>query len=69
MKDNPPSSAQVAETLGTGFKYQGKIVRPVLVRLREHPETPGETAPKTTPVLPDKEEPQLSLEPPAPSPV
>jgi molecular chaperone GrpE (heat shock protein) len=64
LKDNPPTSAQIAETLGTGFKYQGKMVRPVLVRLKENSETPAETAPKTTPEAPDKE-PQLSLEPPA----
>ena len=68
LKDNPPSSAQIAETLGSGFKYQGKMIRPVLVRLREHPETPAESAPKTTPDVPDKE-PQLRLEPPAPGPV
>jgi molecular chaperone GrpE (heat shock protein) len=36
LRDQPPAAAVVAETVGSGFKYQGKMVRPVLVRLREN---------------------------------
>jgi molecular chaperone GrpE (heat shock protein) len=35
MESEPPAGAVVAETVGAGFTYQGKLLRPVLVRLRE----------------------------------
>jgi molecular chaperone GrpE (heat shock protein) len=56
LQGNPPPSAQIAETVGAGFKYQGKLVRPVLVRLREN------EPPAPEPAADDQ---QLSLEPPA----
>jgi len=31
----PPSGAVIAETIATGYTFQGKMVRPVLVRLQE----------------------------------
>ena len=34
-EENPPSDAVVAETVGVGFTFQGQLVRPALVRLRE----------------------------------
>jgi molecular chaperone GrpE (heat shock protein) len=39
LKESPPASAMVAETVGSGFKYQGRMVRPALVRLHEEPNT------------------------------
>jgi molecular chaperone GrpE (heat shock protein) len=44
LKETPPASAMIAETVGSGFKFQGKMVRPVLVRLRE--ETKPAAAPE-----------------------
>ncbi|MGB7745731.1 MAG: nucleotide exchange factor GrpE [Verrucomicrobiia bacterium] len=35
MESEPPAGAIVAETVGTGFTFQGKLLRPALVRLRE----------------------------------
>jgi molecular chaperone GrpE (heat shock protein) len=32
---NPPSGAVVAETVATGFTFQGRLLRPALVRLQE----------------------------------
>ena len=32
----PPSGAVVAETVGTGYTFQGKLLRPALVRVKEH---------------------------------
>jgi molecular chaperone GrpE (heat shock protein) len=34
-KEKPPESAVVAETIGTGYTFQGKLLRPALVRVRE----------------------------------
>jgi molecular chaperone GrpE (heat shock protein) len=36
LKGQAPSPAVVGETVGPGFKYQGRVVRPVLVRLQEN---------------------------------
>ncbi|MGD0261188.1 MAG: nucleotide exchange factor GrpE [Verrucomicrobiota bacterium] len=33
----PPPDAVVAETIATGYTFQGRLVRPALVRLRENP--------------------------------
>jgi molecular chaperone GrpE (heat shock protein) len=33
--EKPPTDAVVAETVGSGFTFQGKLLRPALVRLRE----------------------------------
>jgi molecular chaperone GrpE (heat shock protein) len=34
-KTKPPDGAMVAETIGSGYTFQGKLLRPALVRLRE----------------------------------
>jgi molecular chaperone GrpE (heat shock protein) len=34
-KEKPPSDAVVAETIGSGYTFQGKLLRPAVVRLRE----------------------------------
>lgn len=47
LKENPPPSAMIAETVGSGFKYQGRLVRPALVRLREEPKPAVPAAPET----------------------
>ena len=46
-ESTPPAGAVVAETVGAGFTYQGKLLRPALVRLRESspPSTAAETPP------------------------
>jgi molecular chaperone GrpE (heat shock protein) len=45
MESEPPAGAAVAETVGAGFTYQGKLLRPVLVRLREASPPPAPPAP------------------------
>lgn len=56
-ESTPPAGAVVAETVGAGFTYQGKLLRPALVRLRESspPATSAETTPSVAeaPVLTD----------------
>jgi molecular chaperone GrpE (heat shock protein) len=34
-KQKPPAGAVVAETIGSGYTFQGKLLRPAIVRLRE----------------------------------
>ncbi len=34
-KEKPPAGAVVAEIVGTGYTFQGKLLRPVVVRVRE----------------------------------
>lgn len=34
-KEQPPADAVVAETIGSGYTFQGKLLRPAVVRLRE----------------------------------
>jgi len=34
-KQKPPTDAVVAETIGSGYTFQGKLLRPAIVRLRE----------------------------------
>jgi molecular chaperone GrpE (heat shock protein) len=50
-ESEPPAGAVVAETVGAGFTYQGNLLRPALVRLREAsppaaPAAPAAEAPK-----------------------
>ena len=59
LKEPPPAGALIAETVGPGFKYQGKLLRPVLVRLRDS-QTPAGLAPQEKV---DPEQNQLPLEP------
>jgi molecular chaperone GrpE (heat shock protein) len=42
MQGQAPEGAVVADTLATGYTFQGRLIRPALVRLRE--ETPQESA-------------------------
>lgn len=42
-KSKPPADATVAETVGAGYTFQGRLLRPALVRLKENgPEKSGE---------------------------
>ena len=54
----PPPEAVVHETIASGYTFQGRLIRPAMVRLREEPgeattsepaaePKPGETSPKT----------------------
>ena len=43
-KENPADGAVVAETIGSGYTFQGKLLRPAIVRLRE-----AEAAPRRLP--------------------
>jgi molecular chaperone GrpE (heat shock protein) len=49
MESEPPAGATVAETVGTGFTYQGKLLRPALVRLREASPPPAPAEPAAPP--------------------
>ena len=46
--DNPPADALVAETLAPGMTYQGRLVRPALVRLHEAMPPAATPTPETT---------------------
>ena len=41
-KETPPAGAVVAETIGSGYTFQGRLLRPALVRLRDG-NAPAET--------------------------
>jgi len=43
-EEKPPAGAVVAETVGAGFTFQGRLLRPALVRLRED-KSSAESAP------------------------
>ena len=45
----PPPDAVVAETIAAGYTFQGRLVRPALVRLRETPAAVTAPAPEETP--------------------
>jgi molecular chaperone GrpE (heat shock protein) len=45
-KENPPPNASVAETLAPGFTFQGRLLRPPLVRLQSSPGTQAAAAPE-----------------------
>ena len=63
-KSTPPANAVVAETVGLGYTFQGRLLRPALVRLREENTTaaPGGEEPAPTEALsPENEQDQLSL--------
>ncbi len=59
-EEKPSAGATVAETVGAGFTFQGRLLRPALVRLREE-NPPGENAdaatetPESTPANPPAE--------------
>jgi molecular chaperone GrpE (heat shock protein) len=46
-KETPPAGAVVAETIGSGYTFQGRLLRPALVRLRD-----GNAAAETPPQKP-----------------
>jgi molecular chaperone GrpE (heat shock protein) len=59
----PPADATVAETLATGYTFQGRIVRPALVRLNQStPAAPALAEATSAPALPDGDQSQLPLE-------
>jgi molecular chaperone GrpE (heat shock protein) len=67
-KETPPAGAVVAETIGSGYTFQGRLLRPALVRLREPNEPAAEAQPEkpttTGSPAPGKAEDQFTLEPP-----
>ena len=72
-KETPPDGAVVAETVGPGYTFQGRLLRPALVRLRDA-NTPAKPpiekpAPVATPVPAKKtaEKPAPPVSPPAPA--
>ena len=58
----PPADATVAETIATGYTFQGKMIRPALVRLHDSGSTPPADA-ATMPAPPDGDQSQLPLPP------
>ena len=68
--ENPPAEAAIAETLAPGISFQGRLIRPALVRLQEAVAPAPETATEATteavtekPTDPAPAEDQLSLTP------
>jgi molecular chaperone GrpE (heat shock protein) len=59
----PPADATVAETIATGYTFQGKMLRPALVRLHDPAAAipPGNAAAMAA--MPEGEQNQLPLEP------
>jgi len=67
-RQKPPTGAVVAETIGSGYTFQGKLLRPAIVRLREADVPPAPPSLHSTSIeLPAKEieEDELPLGPPA----
>jgi molecular chaperone GrpE (heat shock protein) len=66
-KEMPPAGAVVAETVGSGYTFQGRLLRPALVRLRDG-NAPAETQPpkpaSAAPPVPEKAGDGFSLESP-----
>jgi molecular chaperone GrpE (heat shock protein) len=66
-KETPPVGAVVAETVGSGYTFQGRLLRPALVRLRDG-NAPAETQPEkpasAAPPVPEKAGDGFSLESP-----
>jgi molecular chaperone GrpE (heat shock protein) len=44
-KEKPPEGAVIAETVGTGYTFQGKLLRPAVVRLRDSKTPAAKPAP------------------------
>jgi molecular chaperone GrpE (heat shock protein) len=66
--ENPPAEAKIAETLAVGFQFQGRLIRPALVRLQT--EAAAEPAPAPVAASEPPPEPQPESETaPAPEPV
>jgi len=60
-KEKPADGAVILETLATGFTFQGKLIRPALVRLHEATPAPPETPVATI----NPEAPEVSTSAPA----
>ncbi len=66
-KEKPSADAVVAETIASGYTFQGKLFRPAMVRLREKDLPAATTIEKNIPVpslKPEDAEDELSLESP-----
>ncbi|MGO9585153.1 MAG: nucleotide exchange factor GrpE [Limisphaerales bacterium] len=66
-KETPPAGAVIAETVGSGYTFQGRLLRPALVRLRDGDapaEKQSEKPASAAPPAPGKAEDQFTLEPP-----
>jgi molecular chaperone GrpE (heat shock protein) len=65
--EKPPPDAVIAETVGAGFTFQGRLLRPALVRLREKTLVTENASEESVPANPPEEEtsePQLPLDSP-----
>ena len=64
--ENPPAAAVVAETLAPGLTFQGRLIRPALVRLHDANAPATDPVKETAETVPEKSEAaapdQLSLE-------
>jgi molecular chaperone GrpE (heat shock protein) len=63
-EEKPPADAVVAETVGAGFTFQGRLLRPALVRLREASspeENPAGEAETPEPATDEKAQDELPL--------
>jgi len=67
-REAPPDGAVVAETIGSGYTFQGRLLRPALVRLRDGKNAPAETKPEkpasAAPPAPENAGGEFSLESP-----
>ena len=59
----PPADALVAETLATGYTFQGRLLRPALVRLDGDNAAPAPAAASPAESIPTGEQSRLPLEP------
>ena len=59
--ENPPADAIVAETLAPGLSFQGRLIRPALVRLQEITAAPTAEIAAEKPATADVAEDQLAL--------
>ena len=59
--ENPPADAIVAETLAPGLSFQGRLIRPALVRLQEAVAAPAAENAAEKPEAADAAENQLAL--------
>ena len=53
-REHPPAGAVTAETVGPGYTFQGKLLRPAIVRLREENPSAGRSKTVSEPALAGK---------------
>ena len=53
-RENPPDGSIIAETIGTGYTFQGQLLRPAIVRLREEGVSAAKPQPVAKSVRPEK---------------